>query len=266
MTVPPTPWLATVLWTRFYRPYLEFMYLNNAYHFYAPEPGPATLAWFYIKYDDGSAQWFEIPRRDAHAFTLQYQRRLSLSESINQLLPPPSVLDPEAGHRRLTAGRLDGIPLHPALPETLQYREPTPYSKRMLQTYARHVARTMPHPRDPSGRVTGVKIYRVVHRGLDPLEMARGVDPAEDPLYLAYYQGEFDAEGRLKDPSDPYLYWLIPILKYEHQVITRRPGRSARSAVQPEARVLDFVQVHAELETRPGAFDPAPFDEIPQPR
>jgi hypothetical protein len=263
MTVPPTPWLANVLWTRFYRPYLEFMYLNNAYHFYAPEPGPATLAWFYIKYEDGSVRWLETPRRDAHAFTLQYQRRLSLGESINQLLPPPSVLDPEARHRRLTAGRLDGIPLHPALPETFQYREPTPYSKRMLQTYARHVARTVLHPSDRSRRVTGVKIYRVVHRILNPLEVGRGADPAEDSLYLAYYQGEFDADGRLKDPSDPYLYWLIPILRDEHQAITRRPGRSARSEMQSEARVLDFVQVHAELETRLGAFDPAPFDEIP---
>ena len=47
---PPAPWLANVVWTYFYRPYLEFMYLNNAYHFYAPEPGPAFLFWFRIEY------------------------------------------------------------------------------------------------------------------------------------------------------------------------------------------------------------------------
>src|SRR5262249_51727018 len=30
----PSPWLSTQIWTRIYRPYLEFLYLNNAYHFY----------------------------------------------------------------------------------------------------------------------------------------------------------------------------------------------------------------------------------------
>ena len=261
MTVPPTPWLANVLWTRFYRPYLEFMYLNNAYHFYAPEPGPATLAWFYIKYDDGSARWLEIPRRDAHAFALQYQRRLSQMESINQLLPPSSP-DPEIGRRRVTAGRLDGIPLHPGFAESFQYREPTPYSKRMLQIYARHVARAMLPPSDPARKVTGVKIYRVVHRILDPLEMAQGANPADEPLYFPYYQGEFDARGQLKDPKDPYLYWLIPILKDEKATRGQTPGGSSWNT-QKETRVWDFLQVHAEVEAGPGAFDPVPLDGIP---
>ena len=26
------------------------MYLNNAYHFYSPDPGPATYVWFRIFY------------------------------------------------------------------------------------------------------------------------------------------------------------------------------------------------------------------------
>jgi hypothetical protein len=238
------------------------MYLNNAYHFYAPEPGPATLAWFYIKYDDGSARWLEIPRRDAHAFTLQYQRRLSLGESINQLLPPASVLDPEVRRRRLTAGRLDGIPLHPGFAEGFQFREPTPYSKRMLQTYARHVARAVPDPSDPAKKVAAVKIYRVVHRILDPLEMAQGADPAAEPLYFPYYQGEFDTEGHLKDPKDPYLYWLIPILKDEKTARRRAPGGSSWST-EKETWVRDFLQVHAELKTKPGAFDPVPLDGMP---
>jgi hypothetical protein len=260
MTVPPTPWLANVLWTHFYRPYLEFMYLNNAYHFYAPEPGPATLAWFYVKYDNGSTRWLEIPRRDAHTFVLQYQRRLSLTESINQLLAPPPVLDPELRLRRLAAGRVDGIPLHPDVPESFQYREPTPYSKRMLQTYARHVACSTPQENDPARKVTGVKIYRVLHRILNPQEMAQGGDPADQPLYLPYYQGEFDTAGHLKNPRDPYLYWLIPILK------DGATDASSRTDLHQEARVCDFLQVHAEIPGRPDASDSVPFDGIPEPQ
>src|SRR5262245_24816435 len=34
----PPPWLPTIVWNRVYRHYLTFAYMNNAYHFYSPEP------------------------------------------------------------------------------------------------------------------------------------------------------------------------------------------------------------------------------------
>src|SRR5262249_29843751 len=46
LSPPPSPFIVQQLWTRIFRPYLEFMYLNNAYHFYAPDPGPASYLWF----------------------------------------------------------------------------------------------------------------------------------------------------------------------------------------------------------------------------
>src|SRR5262249_39244000 len=51
MSPPPPSWLSLGVWTRLFRPYLQFMYLNNAYHFYAPDPGPAYLIWFRLEYD-----------------------------------------------------------------------------------------------------------------------------------------------------------------------------------------------------------------------
>ncbi len=33
------PWLFSQLWARFYRPYLQFTNLDNAYQFFAPDPG-----------------------------------------------------------------------------------------------------------------------------------------------------------------------------------------------------------------------------------
>src|SRR5438045_224861 len=44
------PWVSRQLFARVYRPYLGFMYLSNAYHFYSPNPGPPTLLWFRIQY------------------------------------------------------------------------------------------------------------------------------------------------------------------------------------------------------------------------
>ncbi len=49
------------LWGKVYRPYLQFFYLNNAYHFYSPEPGPPVLVWFRIDYTDNKSMWYRIP-------------------------------------------------------------------------------------------------------------------------------------------------------------------------------------------------------------
>lgn len=46
----------------FFRPYLRFMWLDNAYRFYAPEPGPTDVLWYYLKYEDGSATWYSTLR------------------------------------------------------------------------------------------------------------------------------------------------------------------------------------------------------------
>ena len=53
LATPPSPWLATQVWHRLAHPYLEFMYLNNAYHFYSPEPGATTHVWLCVYYDTG---------------------------------------------------------------------------------------------------------------------------------------------------------------------------------------------------------------------
>jgi hypothetical protein len=48
---PQTPYLISQAWTYIYRPYLQFCYLSNAYHFYSPDPGPATELWFCIEFE-----------------------------------------------------------------------------------------------------------------------------------------------------------------------------------------------------------------------
>jgi len=49
---PPNPDFAMWSWISIYRPYLTFAYLNNAYQFYAPDPGPASELWFCIYYEN----------------------------------------------------------------------------------------------------------------------------------------------------------------------------------------------------------------------
>jgi hypothetical protein len=247
-SVPPTPALMNWAWTYFYRPYLQFMYLNNAYHFYSPEPGPGIMDWFYIRYQDGTAEWYKIPDRSQNPLLQEYQRRLSLAESTNQLLSPAPVA-PEILQRRTLAAQADGIPLYPTMELPRQHREPTPYSKEMVATYARFIAHLKAGA--PGKIVRSVKVYRVVHNLPRPEEIADRVDPTEKHFYYPYYQGEFTPEGKMINPEDPYLYWLIPIVK-TYDPAGFRAGRLRPPGPEDEhhLQIVDLLEVHAGLTSR----------------
>jgi hypothetical protein len=241
-SVPPQPWLSSVLWTYVYRPYLEFIYFQNAYHFYSPEPGPACMMWFYVKYEDGTSQWVKIPRREDFPLALEYQRRLSMTESINQLLPTVRVPQ-DVEDRRLLAGSEQGIPVHPGWADIVQYRVPTAYSKRMLETYTRFICGHTPHPTNEDIKVKSVKVYRVLHNIVEPTQVKRRIDAQDPTNYYPFYQGEYTPDGKLKDSNDPFLYWLIPILKRAQP----KAGVTAVSAQNQELEVVDYCTAHAEL-------------------
>jgi hypothetical protein len=265
--VSPTPWVAQFLWLKVYRPYLEFAYLNNAYHFYSPEPAPGVQVWFYVQYADRSGQWFKIPTRSQHPIALEYQRRLSICESVNQVgLPGPIaqfLID-----RRVNAISQLGMLAHPDMPNEWQRREPNWFSIHMLQSYARFVAGHTPHPTNPEIKVAGVKIYRVIHNILNPDLLAAGQNPNDRTLFVPYYQGDFKPDGTLKRMNDPMLYWVIPILTKEKALqslnqsgiptmgakyIDLRTEIDDLAAEDPDG-LVDLVEKHARIrqeDTRP---------------
>ena len=46
-------------------PYVRFTGIQNAYRFFAPDPGPATVLWSRLVYEDGSVRWIESPGRES---------------------------------------------------------------------------------------------------------------------------------------------------------------------------------------------------------
>src|SRR5262249_49947710 len=153
LAAPPTPWVIAQLWVRIYRPYLEFMYLNNAYHFYAPEPGAASHIWFRVTYMDAQKnkfyQWVKMPDVDLDGKSprgLAYQRMLAMTENaVNSESRYPSA---EALKRRQLAATVPDdllkgpigiekpklyVPYFPltVLSQTQQFGPPTPASKRL---------------------------------------------------------------------------------------------------------------------------------------
>jgi hypothetical protein len=261
------PWWVNQVWTRFYRHYLQFMYLNNAYHFYSPEPGPPTLLWFHVEYDDGSARWVRLPEREQSGTRQEYQRRLALTESTNFVGPPiPSELfsDFIIQQRAIAGGLLPSaepgarpavpIPFVQNAPKNVQWRRPTPYSRFMTAAYARHIAHTCPSEKNPAAAVTGVKVYRVVHAILLPPQFLDGAKPTAPWTYQPFYQGEFDADGTLKNPLDPFLYWLIPIDWWQREMLPKNFPEDAIIATREDKNrgemvLIDFTRIHVLRKT-----------------
>ncbi len=259
----PAPWLPTQLWTRIYRPYFQFMYMYNAYHFYSPDPGPASILWVCIDYSDGTQAWHSLPNRQQHMkdpLALAYYRRLSINESVNQLIQTNHV-SPSAVEIRRLAGLLMDLPtpdrIAELVPNIAQYRAPTDYARRLLRSYARFLAQDNRHP-DASVAVTGVKIYRVSHMMVQPDQLLAGKKPTDPELFLPYFQGDFDVDGNLKNPSDPMLYWLLPNITIRHVSEPVRPAGqgdgTAPEGGMPRYETINCVEIHARAQ--PGRIRP----------
>lgn len=213
----PASWLATNLWAYYFRHYLTFAYLNNAYHFYSPEPGPPVLLWSKIQYEDGTFRWFKIPNRTESPIQMHYQRMLSVTESTNVA----NSQSPDNWEEKLQRRNLAGLanqpqitPLNRSMSQSFMFKEPADYSKRMLFSYALYLTKKFAHPADkPSINIDNIKIYRVTHNIITPGDMSRGENALDPTLYYPYFMGSFDKNANLMDPNDPFLYFLLPITR-----------------------------------------------------
>lgn len=99
-SVAPSSNLAQSGWTVF-RPYLQLLYLNHGYRFFAPNPGPSTLLGWTLEFADGHAEQGEIPHRTIWP-RLYYHRHFMLTEFLN--FAPPDWHKSYARHLCHTTG------------------------------------------------------------------------------------------------------------------------------------------------------------------
>jgi hypothetical protein len=78
--VGPASDLVLAAWDRF-QPYLEVLYLNHGYHFFAPEPEESTLLVFEAERADGTVVRGRIPDRETQP-RLLYHRYFMLTEHM----------------------------------------------------------------------------------------------------------------------------------------------------------------------------------------
>jgi hypothetical protein len=225
--------------------------MSNAYHFYSPDPGPSTLIWFRVQYDDDSFRWVRFPDKQSALVPLQYTRSIVLGDStnLNAASPMPALMAKRIMERK-EAGRLfrpeptrDGEKFEgqsiPLIAEDLYdpfnrvpippdaYREPNEFSKLLISSYVRYVAKNYPHTEDRSIPVKNIKVYRITHKLISPGEMSQGLDPMQEVFLAPYFMGKFDTAGKLmvqqqqydengneklQGEYDGFLYWSIPVM------------------------------------------------------
>lgn len=254
-TPPSSPWLTDQVFVRVYNPYLQFLYLRNAYHFYSPEPGPASLLVFFLKTETGTdaqgqkvyeTRWVVTPTRPADVrdpLGVTYYRRLSITEQTARASPGLITNTSAAEREELIARRQQSIAFPFLGDEPIaQYRLPHPEIARyVLPSYASHVVLAHTKDKDEAARTT-VKMYRLEHPIL-PVELftnARkypglNTDPYHPLTYRPYFLGEFDAFGKLLDPEEPMLYWLVPIF----------PRTPAGGPGEGRKDFVDYMSYHA---------------------
>jgi hypothetical protein len=270
-TAPPvTPWLTEQLFTRVYNPYLQFVYLRNAYHFYSPEPGPASILAFLLKTETGEldsqgnkkyqTRWVVLPKRPDNVrdpLGLGYYRLISLSENVSRGTPGlliPTEQFEKSGTRMRRNSRLGEIPLHRVEPVDLQYKLPNPEVARyVLPSYARHIIADAT-PDAQTAKRTTVKVYRLEHRNLPADQMAKlEYSPYHPGTYRPFFLGEFDAYGDLVDPQEVLLYWMIPIDVVEKPAT--KDSKTYKDYMSAHALGLPIDQVYAADENNGIVFN-----------
>ena len=133
---------------------------------------------------------------------------------VNRLQPGLAPGGIVVGAEKPKKGRFK-IPLYPNLDYTLQLLIPNEQVKRLIESYARHTAHKFATvPGEPSLKFKSVKMYRVEHQIVPPIQLVNNLPPTDPQLYQPIYMGNHDQNGNLLENADddPYLYWLLPIL------------------------------------------------------
>jgi hypothetical protein len=212
--------------------------MNNAYHFYSPEPGPPTMLWFSLNYEVTDAaggksiqsKWFRMPNREDSPVNLHYQRLLSITESCNSITQAPPMILAVKKQQKDTANEAGWIDRNEQVheirfpeigePLNMQFQPPNEWSGMMMSAAVRRVARMKAtNPDHPAARLVSIKFYRVKHLIIPMQMLVDGFSPLDKRLYYVYYHGEYFPDGSLVDDKDPFLNWQIPIFFAEGQIV-----------------------------------------------
>ena len=154
----------------FYRPYIDAMYLNHGYAFFAPDPGPNHLVDYTIEYDDGRpAVKGRFPDLRSERPRLLYHRHFMLSESLNTRFAPPEF-DPEPSPPPLTASAEERQRFAETKRRYEQAKARWQQARRQYEAMLKSIEEHLKHVHGGDR----VKLVRIEHRPAEPDEVLAG--------------------------------------------------------------------------------------------
>lgn len=182
--------------TPYVRPYLEPLFLINAYRFYAPEPGPTDLLWIRYRYADESVRWKELPRRQDYAFRMQFQRELAAGLLLNLFV---EQIPFDSNHPELA----NSVPN----PRGMVVRF-SRVGQICFASYVRHLAHMEKYQVNEKGSpLIGLDLYKVAHRILAPDDIKINMKHDDPRLYEIYFVGRHDLQGKREGSErDGFIY------------------------------------------------------------
>jgi len=144
---------------QWFRPYIQFAFLDHGYFFFAPNPGPSHLLRCRVKTADGKTIERLYPDRHLDFPRLLYHRHFMLAEQLNAMFAPPTP---------------------PPVPEnSVEYRE----WQQARREYEARRESFIKHLQYVFGS-NDVELTRVEHRPLSPEQLRRGAKFSDRDLYV----------------------------------------------------------------------------------
>lgn len=178
-----------------YRPYLKTMWLDNAYRFYAPDPGPTEVFWYKLHYQDGTTRWTQVPRREDFYLRMPFQRHMSIALLGSMMVEQEPV--PPTDNAASVASVLVNN-------QTAMRTVLTPMGQIFLRSYARHIASVeKEHPASHSP-LAYMDCYLVKYLIRSPLEMRFNLDMYDPRMLRIQYVAAFTPDGLIANHKDGF--------------------------------------------------------------
>lgn len=172
-----------------FRPYIQAMFLDHGYAFFAPDPGPSHLVEYQLTFADrrGPATG-RFPDVQKHVPRLLYHRHFMLSESLQTYYVPataPSGVAPDSEAYR-------------------SWRRARDHYNALRDSYANHLAR--------AHQAENARVHRLRHDFLPPAQFTRDRD-LEGPTTLDDERtySDLDAVNRPAPAASEFLPGISPL-------------------------------------------------------
>lgn len=176
----------------FYRPYLKTMWLDNAYRFYAPDPGPTEVLWYHLRYDDGSTRWTQVPDRDQFYLRMPFQRHMSIA-LLASMMTEQEVVNPKDDPASAASILVNN---RPTMRTVL-----TPSGEIYYRSYARHIGRVHgKHPQTGASLVS-MDCYMVQYIPRTPYHMRMAIDMYDPRMIRIQSVATFSPSGTMSNHS-----------------------------------------------------------------